>query len=133
MTDDAMPDDTKADLAVQKLQAQRDALPDGFDFKCLGPGCDQVMRKPRFLAFGTKVRCATRQGVHRDDVVPDRRATWCWCSQACLDAWNAKWKGRLPGTAWPKYDVDRNLLGYVVPGRGFVSVDEIDAARSGGI
>lgn len=126
-----MDDDTADRLEIEKVAARRDQLPDGVDFHCMGPGCSNVLRKPRMITVGTTVRCRMKGGEHSDDVVPLRRVYWLWCSQACFDAWNDQWKGRIPGTHWPVYDADHQLIAYVVPGRGRVTVDEIEAARQG--
>lgn len=124
-----MDERTKEELAIEHALAQRSQLPEGMDTRCLGPGCGKVLRKPRLITVGTTVRCRSRRGEHADDVVPLQRVSWCWCSQECHDAWNAQWIGKIPGPRWPVYNEARELVAYVVPGRGRVSVEEIEAAR----
>jgi len=58
-----------------------------------------------------------------------RYVTLTFCSQECHDAWIAMF--RLPGPRWEKYDQNEVLIGYVVPRRGFVSIEEIETAREG--
>ena len=127
-----MEQSAKDALAIAREAARRDDLPGSFDFHCAGPGCTNVLRKPRMITVGTTVRCNGKSGSdHVDTVVPLRRVHWSWCSQACFDAWNAQYVGRIPGTRWAVYDQDHVLVGFVVPGRGRVSLAEIEAAQQG--
>lgn len=127
----SMAESTKEQLMIEHAAAQRSQLPEGMDFHCAGPGCTNVIRKPRVITVGTTIRCTTRQGQHADEVVPLRRVHWSWCSQACFDAWNAQWIGKIPGPHWPVYDEAGELIAYVVTGRGRIPIEEIDAAQDG--
>lgn len=123
----SMPSDTKDALAVR--DALRNPVSDNMDKSCLV--CGAVLRKPRVIIAGTTVKCrGFRQGQHVDDVVPKRVVSWCWCSQACYDSWEAQYVGKIPGTAWPVYR-EGALIAYVVPGKGRVPLEEIEAARDG--
>ena len=56
-----------------------------------------------------------------------RYATLSFCSQDCHDRYLAQYK--LPVVRWEKYSQDGILLGYVVPRKGFISLEEIEEAE----
>ena len=56
-----------------------------------------------------------------------RFVTLSWCSQDCLDKWTSQFKGMA--TRWEKYNEAGDLIGYVLPRRGFISLEDIEAAE----
>lgn len=80
------------------------------------------------------VECAT--GIRKPRIIKSedggRRATLTWCSQTCHDLWMARVNERLVksgrSTRWERYDANGILIGYVIPRKGYVSLEQIVTA-----
>lgn len=106
-----MDESTKDELEVSKYLGWFHSYGIHGPWSCLQ--CGTVIRKPRYL------KSSTTGGR--------RFVTLSWCSQECLDVWGSQF--HLPAMRWEKYDEDGILIGYVVPRRGFVSLEQIENAQ----
>jgi len=85
-----------------------------------------------WYAAGPYACLECRDGIRKPRLLKDasgrRFVTLSWCGQGCLD----KWRGRLrvPGTRWEKYDQDGVLIGFVVPRRGFIPIEDVEEASA---
>jgi hypothetical protein len=102
-----MDESVKADLAVGAYLQWFHEMGIKGPWECIE--CGATIRKPRYLKMdGGK-----------------RRPTLTWCGQPCYDAWDTRMQGaKIPKTHWEKRDTDGILLGYVVPGKGFIPIDD---------
>ena len=109
---EGMDEATKADLEADKLTSWFHSYGITGPWSCLQ--CRTGIRKARYLK--------AQDGR--------RYVTLTFCSQECHDLFFGKFKGSP--VRWEKFNEDGILIGFVVPKRGFVSIEEIENAQNSG-